>query len=141
MHIAIIGATGMVGADLINEAARREHTVTGYSRHGSHRLDLSDTPSVVDTINAHDLTIISVSGRDDFDALIAAHRALLSARPTGRFLTVGGAGGLKVDGVRLVDTPDFPAEYLEQAMTLARVLEIYESEAAGLDWTVALPSP
>ncbi|WP_237232743.1 NAD(P)-dependent oxidoreductase [Rothia nasisuis] len=143
MNISVIGAAGMVGSDIVAEAKNRGHEVTGYTRSGSagtSALDLANTQALVEVINSSDATVISVASRGDYSAAIAAHRALIAAAPTGRFLVVGGAGALNVGEGLLLESPDFPAEYLPEAKTFATVLEDYRA-ASGLNWTMLAPSP
>lgn len=86
------------------------------------------------------LIVISVASRDAYSAAIAAHRALIAAAPAGRFLVVGGAGALKAGESLLLESPEFPADYLPEAKTFATVLEDYRA-ASGLNWTMLAPSP
>ena len=64
----------------------------------------------------------------DYDAVVAAHKNLIAAKPTGRLLVVGGAGALRVGDQRLLDSPEFPAEYLPEATAFAQV---HEDQAAA----------
>ena len=57
MNIAIIGATGMVGARTAAEAISRGHQVDAYTRSGkapegttAHSIDLADTAALVDVV-------------------------------------------------------------------------------------------
>ena len=93
MNIAIIGATGMVGARTAAEAISRGHQVDAYTRSGkapegttAHSIDLTDTAALVDIVNNHDVTIVAVPGGRGTSAqpVIDAHRALIAAAPTGR---------------------------------------------------------
>ncbi|ORC18901.1 FMN reductase [Rothia nasimurium] len=143
MNISVIGAAGMVGSDIVAEAKNRGHEVTGYTRSGSagtSALDLANTQALVEVINSSDATVISVASRGDYSAAIAAHRALIAAAPTGRFLVVGGAGALNAGEGLLLESPDFPAEYLPEAKTFAEILGDYRA-ASGLNWTMLAPSP
>ncbi|MDY3049743.1 MAG: NAD(P)H-binding protein [Rothia sp. (in: high G+C Gram-positive bacteria)] len=143
MNISVIGAAGMVGSAIVAEAQNRGHKVTGYTRNGSagtSALDLANTQALVEVINSSDATVISVASRDDYSAAIAAHRALIAAAPTGRFLIVGGAGALNAGEGLLLESPDFPEEYLPEAKTFAGILEDYRA-ASGLNWTMLAPSP
>lgn len=143
MNISVIGAAGMVGSAIVAEAEDRGHQVTSYTRSGSagtSALDLANTEALVEVINSSEATVISVASRDDYSAAIAAHRALIAAAPTGRFLVVGGAGALQAGDIKLFETPDFPEEYLPEAKTFAAVLEDYRV-ASGLNWTMLAPSP
>lgn len=143
MNIAVIGAAGMVGSAIVAEAKDRGHQVTSYTRSGSAgtlALDLASTATLVEVINSSEATVISVASRDDYSAAIAAHRALIAAAPTGRFLIVGGAGALNAGEGLLLDSPDFPEEYLTEAKTFAAVLDDYRA-ASDLNWTMLAPSP
>ncbi|MDO4820507.1 MAG: NAD(P)H-binding protein [Rothia sp. (in: high G+C Gram-positive bacteria)] len=143
MNISVIGAAGMVGSAIVAEAKNRGHEVTSYTRSGSagtSALDLANTEALVEVINSSDVTVISVASRDDYSAASAAHRALIAAAPTGRFLVVGGAGALNAGEGLLLESPDFPAEYLPEAKTFASILDDYRA-ASGLNWTMLAPSP
>ncbi|WP_314659218.1 NAD(P)H-binding protein [uncultured Rothia sp.] len=149
MNIAIIGATGMVGARTAAEAVSRGHQVDAYTRSGkapegttAHSIDLADTAALVDIVNNHDVTIIAVSAGRGTSAqpVIDAHRALIAAAPAGRLLVVGGAGSL-VDGNgnRFVDSEGFPEEYKPEAKAFAQVLDEYRA-SEGLNWTLVSPA-
>lgn len=88
MNIAIIGATGMVGARTAAEAISRGHQVDAYTRSGkapegatAHSIDLADTAALVDIVNNHDVTTVAVPGGRGTSAqpIIDAHRALIVA--------------------------------------------------------------
>ena len=147
IHISIIGAAGTVGSQITAEALSRGHQVDAYTRSGrttdltaTQPLALTDTDAVAQVINSSDATVITVGGRDDYEAVVAAHQRLIAARPTGRLLVVGGAGALPVGEGRLLDSPEFPAEYLTEAKAFARVYDAYAA-AHGLNWTMIAPSP
>ncbi|MCQ9353305.1 NAD(P)H-binding protein [Corynebacterium sp. 153RC1] len=145
MNIAIIGAAGLVGAPVVEEARNRGHQVSQYTRSGSgtgesQALDLADTQAVVEVINNADVTLISVASRDNYQAAIDAHTALIAAKPTGRFVVVGGAGALNAGEQRLFETPEFPAEYLPEAKAFGQVFDAY-ANSHGLQWTMIAPSP
>ena len=147
MHISVVGAAGMVGSQITAEALSRGHQVDAYTRSGrttdltaTQPLALTDTDAVAQVVNASDATVITVGGRDDYEAVVAAHERLIAARPTGRVLVVGGAGALPVGDQRLLDSPDFPAAYLPEATAFARVYDDYAA-SEGLNWTMIAPSP
>ncbi|NHU85473.1 NAD(P)H-binding protein [Kocuria sp. JC486] len=147
MHISIIGAAGMVGSQIAVEAENRGHDVHRYTRSGrpagdaaTEALDFNDTATVTEVVNGSEVTVVSVAGRGDYDGVVAAHRNLIAAQPSGRILVVGGAGALRVGDSLLLESPDFPAEYLTEAKAFARVLEEY-SDSADLNWTMIAPSP
>ncbi|WP_286960704.1 MULTISPECIES: NAD(P)-dependent oxidoreductase [Arsenicicoccus] len=150
MKITVIGATGMVGQRVVAEALSRGHEVVAGSRRGTPvdgaealTIDLSDTDVVIAQIAASDATVISVPPARDggsHEPTLAAHRALIEARPEGRLVVVGGAGALQVGDTQLRNTPGFPAEYKPESDTFAAVLDLYRA-AEGLDWTMLAPAP
>ncbi|AZF09767.1 Rrf2-linked NADH-flavin reductase [Pseudomonas sp. R2-37-08W] len=145
--IAIIGATGRAGSQLLEEALRRGHTVTAIARNTD---TLAGRPGVtakgVDALDA-DALQQAVSGNDV--VISAAHFATLPAsavigpvKKAGvkRLLVVGGAGSLLLpDGSRVIDSPGFPAEYKTEASAGAEFLETLRQEKE-LDWTFLSPS-
>lgn len=151
MKIAVFGATGMIGSRFVTEAARRGHTVTAVSRSGTLpegasdavAIGLNDTPKVVALIDTSDATVIAIPPDrhgGSHEPMLKAHRDLIAARPSGRFLIVGGAGALEVDGVRLKDMPDFPPAYYAESSTFSTILDMYRA-SKGLDWAMLAPAP
>lgn len=146
MKVAVIGASGRGGSRIVDELARRGHQVTAIARHP-------------EKIKAH-AGVSAVTG-DLFDAgfakLLAGHDAVVSAvhfsasdprklieavraAGVGRYLVMGGAGSLEVaPGVRLVDTPAFPAIYKDEATKGGDFLDMLRSES-GLDWSFLSPA-
>jgi len=147
MNIALIGATGFIGSRLLAELIRRGHRVTAIVRNPE---KVPAGPSVTAREG-------EVFDRDGLAALIAGHDAVISAvhlsasDPAGllaavkqsgvkRYLVVGGAGSLEVaPGVKLFDTPDFPAIYLDEARKGGDFLDLLKAETA-LDWSFLSPS-
>jgi putative NADH-flavin reductase len=147
MKIALIGATGFIGSRLLGELTSRGHQVTAIVRN----------PEKVPQGAG-----IAVKKGDVFDkgglaALLAGHEAVISAvhftasdpatllaavKQSGvkRYLVVGGAGSLEVaPGVKLFDTKEFPAIYLDEARKGGAFLDLLKGET-GLDWTFLSPS-
>ncbi|MBJ2247338.1 NAD(P)-dependent oxidoreductase [Pseudomonas haemolytica] len=145
--IAIIGATGRAGSQLLEEALRRGHTVTAIARN-TDKLGVRPgvTPKQVDALDA-DALEQAISGSDV--VISAAHFATLPAsavigpvKQAGvkRLLVVGGAGSLLLpDGSRVIDSPGFPEEYKAEASAGAEFLETLRQEKQ-LDWTFLSPS-
>lgn len=145
--IAIIGATGRAGSQLLEEALRRGHTVTAIARN-TDKLGVRPgvTPKQVDALDA-DALQQAISGSDV--VISAAHFATLPASAVigpvkqasvKRLLVVGGAGSLLLpDGSRVIDSPGFPAEYKAEASAGAEFLETLRQEKQ-LDWTFLSPS-
>ena len=146
-NIAIIGATGRAGSQLLEEALRRGHSVTAIARDTS---KLSPRPGVVSkNVDVLDATALqaAVAGHDL--VISAAHFATIPASAVigpvqaagvKRLLVVGGAGSLLLpDGSRVIDAPDFPAEYKAEASAGAVFLDTLRQEQE-LDWTFLSPS-
>lgn len=151
MLITVLGATGMVGTRAVAEAATRGHELVAASRSGAPvegaaravQVELADTASIVDLINAADATIIAIPPSrtgDSHEPTVQAHRDLIAAAPSGRILVVGGAGSLESGDGLLKDTEGFPPEYLPEATTFTQILDLYRA-SEGLDWTVLSPAP
>ena len=145
--IAIIGATGRAGSQLLEEALRRGHSVVAIARNTD---KLAVRPGVtvkqVDALDANALEQ-AISGSDV--VISAAHFATLPAsavigpvKQAGvkRLLVVGGAGSLLLPGGgRVIDSEGFPAEYKTEASAGAAFLDVLRQEK-DVDWTFLSPS-
>ncbi|QXJ25195.1 NAD(P)H-binding protein [Actinomadura graeca] len=151
MRILLIGATGMIGQRVADEARRRGHEVTGVTRSGKDgtaQAEASDAAAVAALAEGHDAVVLAVAPpRDGSEAagpLVAAGRGTLAGlRSAGvrRLVVVGGAGSLEVaPGVRLVDTPEFPDLYKAEALAQGELLAVVRAEAGDLDWTYISPA-
>ena len=145
--IAIIGATGRAGSQLLEEALRRGHSVTAIARDTSKIGERAGVVSKnVDVLDAQALQA-AVAGHDV--VISAAHFATIPASAVigpvmqagvKRLLVVGGAGSLLLpDGSRVIDAPNFPAEYKAEASAGAQFLEALRQEQT-LDWSFLSPS-
>jgi putative NADH-flavin reductase len=146
-RIALIGASGNVGTRILNELVSRNHQVTAIVRDPSKvraqagvtaaRGDVADPAALAEVLKGHDAVVSSVRFLDtDPAALIGAVRAA----GVKRYLVVGGAGSLFVaSGKRLVDQPDFPAAYKDEATKGADFLDALRG-VSDLDWTFISPS-
>lgn len=88
--------------------------------------------------------IVAISGRKGGHGTVAQIAvnvlAALPAAGVSRLLWVGGAGSLEVEpGVRLVDTPEFPAAYKEQAFGQSAALQTLGDSKTAIDWTYVSP--
>ena len=145
--IAIIGATGRAGSQLLEEALRRGHSVTAIARDTSKIGEREGVVSKnVDALDA-DALQAAVAGHDV--VISAAHFSTLPAsavigpvKQAGvkRLLVVGGAGSLLLpNGTRVIDSEGFPAEYKAEAGAGAEFLETLRQEK-DLDWSFLSPS-
>jgi len=147
MKIAVTGASGRAGSSISAELARRGHSVTGIARNPDRIAKLANVTAVAGDANdraalarlwaGHDAAVSSIHfSASDAETLIGA------ARDSGvpRYLVVGGAGSLEVaPGVRLVTTPNFPAQYKAEAEKGASFLDRLGQEKE-LNWTFLSPS-
>lgn len=151
MKIAVYGATGMIGSQIVNESVNRGHEVTAIARQGAdvagastRTLDLADAQGFAEIAGEHDVVVLATgpsrTGGDHGEWLKAMATAYSNAEGT-RLLIVGGAGALEIDGIRLVDSPDFPEAYKAEARTIAAAYDAVKASPETLDWTVLAPAP
>lgn len=145
--IAIIGATGRAGSQLLEEALRRGHTVTAIARNTD---KIGVRPGVtVKQVDALDAQALEQAIRGNDVVISAAHFAPLPAEAVinpvkkagvKRLLVVGGAGSLLLPGgSRVIDSPGFPEEYKAEASAGSVFLDTLRQEK-DLDWTFLSPS-
>lgn len=145
--IAIIGATGRAGSQLLEEALRRGHTVTAIARKASSLgaragvttkdVDVLDAAALESAIAGHD----AVFSAAHFSG-IPASTIINAVKKAGvkRLLVVGGAGSLfGAPGLKLIDAPGFPAEYKAEATAGSLLLDTLRQEKE-LEWTFLSPS-
>mgnify|MGYP002757956026 CR=1 FL=1 len=145
--IAIIGATGRAGRQLLEEALRRGHSVTAIARDPAQlqgragvtpvALDINDAAALAKALAGNDVVLSAAR----FDGIPAA-TLLEPAKQAGvkRVLVVGGAGSLLLpDDSRVIDSPDFPEAYKAEASAGAVYLDALKQEKE-LDWTFLSPS-
>jgi putative NADH-flavin reductase len=147
MKVALIGASGQAGSRILAELMRRGHAVTGIARHPekiaagpgvvAKKGDVFDKGGLIGLLKGHDAVISSVHfTASDPQILIEAARASGAKR----YFVVGGAGSLEVaPGVKLIDTPEFPAIYKTEATKGGEFLNLLRQEK-DLDWTYLSPS-
>jgi putative NADH-flavin reductase len=151
MKIALIGATGYVGAKLLAEALDRGHQVTAIVRDATKlpdypaltgvSADATNADTLAKLVATHDLVISSYNpGRDSTDAGTQAITDGVKRAGVTRLLVVGGAGSLKLpSGERVVDQPNFPAEWKEGALRTSAFLDRLRAEGE-LDWVFLSPA-
>ncbi|AKC40081.1 azoreductase B [Mycolicibacterium phlei] len=147
MKIAIFGVTGMVGSRIAAELRSRGHEVVGYSRHGGDDATagtLTDGALVAAVAAGHDAVVSAIgpsrSGDPHSEFIDAITTAAAHVHGT-RLFVVGGAGTLRVNGERLVDSPDFPESYRAEALTHAAALEMLERTGQDVEWVYLSPAP
>ena len=154
MKIAIIGATGFVGSNILNEVVNRNHEVTAIVRNPKTtenvnwvKADVFNTNELVNALKGNDVVISAYNpgwtNPNIYDDFIAGSKAIQEAvKKSGvkRYITIGGAGSLFVaPNLQAVDTPDFPKEYHAGATAARDYLNILKEEKE-LDWAFFSPA-
>jgi|SRR5690242_10982863 len=154
MKIALYGATGTIGRRIAQEALSRGHQVTAIARnpadfglkHGNLKVvagDASDPARVAQVVAGHDAVVSAIGPKqgEATEVLAGIARSLVTGTQRAgvrRLVVVGGAGGLEVaPGVRVVDTPSFPAALKSIAMAHIAAYDVFRQ--AELDWTFFAP--
>ena len=154
--VAVIGATGFVGKQVVNELANRGYEVNAIARDSS-KVDAKDNVKAIsaDVNNVEEFAKV-LEGNDAVintfnpgwtnpnlyeDFLNGSKNIESAVEKSGvkRFITVGGAGSLFIDGNQLVDGPDFPAEIKPGATAARDYLSIIKKNET-LDWTFFSPA-
>lgn len=153
MKIGVIGATGKAGSLIAKEAIERGHEVTAIVRNAS-KLTAPKTAVLekdvfqltAEDLKAFDVVVNAFGAAPGSEHLhVEAGRVLieaLKAVPSTRLIVVGGAGSLFVDEAkttRVMETPDFPKEYLATAQNQGKNLEDLQ-QSTGIQWTFISPS-
>jgi putative NADH-flavin reductase len=146
-RVALIGASGNAGSRILKELSDRGHQVSAIARNTDNiprlagvtavRGDAQDVEGLAALLRGHDVVVSSVH----FTASDPA-RLIMAVRRSGvrRYLVVGGAGSLLVaPGKRLVDQPEFPAQYRGEALAGAAFLDLLRT-VEDLEWTFVSPS-
>lgn len=147
MKVALIGASGAGGSRLAAELSRRGHEVTAIARHPdkiakspgvtAKKGDVFDKAGLAQLLKGHDAVVSAVRfSASDPKLLIEA----VKQSGVKRYFVVGGAASLEVaPGVKLIDTPQFPAAYKAEAAKGGEFLDLLRKDK-DLDWTFLSPS-
>lgn len=147
MKVAVLGASGRAGSEIVKELARRGHQVTGIARTPT-RIptgdgitavsgDVNDAAALAPLLKGAAAVVSAIMFTDtDPETLIGA----VKAAGVPRYLVVGGAGSLEAaPGLKVIDTPNFPDAYKAEAAAGGRFLDRLRQETE-LDWTFLSPS-
>ena len=156
MKVALTGATGFVGAGVLEELLNRGHEVVVLVRRPEAFTAREHVQLVqADVLNADEVQR-AVAGCDAvlsaynagwtnpniYDDFMKGSRAIVQgvkAAGIKRYLVVGGAGSLYVNGLQLVDSPDFPA-FIKPGASAARDMLTELEKETDLDWTLLSPA-
>lgn len=146
MHVAVLGASGKGGSEIVRELVSRGHSVLGIARNPGKIPQLDGV-----TARAGDAGKPDELGPmlEDVDAVISAvhfdvdcETLLTAVRLAGvkRLLVMGGAASLRgADGVMLYDSPNFPENIKPIVKPAITFLEELRKEK-DIDWTFFSPA-
>lgn len=149
MKLALFGATGNLGARVLEQAAARGHAVTALVRSPA-KLgrppatakvlagDALDAAAVAQAVAGQDAVVNCIGGEGEI-RLQAVERILAAMREAGvrRLINLGGAGLLRLGPFTLYRLPVFPRRMLPVTLEHQKVLAALE--ASQLDWTFVCP--
>ncbi|MCX4783812.1 NAD(P)-dependent oxidoreductase [Streptomyces sp. NBC_01264] len=158
MNILLFGASGHIGSAIAGELLSRGHAVTGVTRtgeiagNGHEGLkviagDATSADTVAELSAGYDAVASAVGPKlgvdDDHKIIVGAANALiegLTRSGVRRVVVLGGAGSLEVSpGVKVIDNPNFPAMWKQNALAQSEALALYR-QAGSLDWTFISPA-
>ncbi|APX32659.1 NAD-dependent epimerase [Brachybacterium sp. P6-10-X1] len=155
-RIVVLGGTGYAGRHLVEEAVARAHDVLAVSRRAAtdpvdgatYRTgDVRDEAVLAKLLDGADVVVSALSPRGDMAdrELFRSLESTLArlAQDNGvRLGVIGGAGSLLVaeGGPKLMDTPEFPAEFAEEPRILDAVLQDLLAADETLDWFFVSPA-
>ncbi|WP_218240533.1 NAD(P)-dependent oxidoreductase [Comamonas fluminis] len=156
MKVALIGSTGFVGASVLEELLQRGHEVVVLVRHPEKfpvrehvqiiKADVQHADEVKRAVAGVDAVVSAYNAGwtnpNIYDDFMSGSRAIVQgvkAAGIKRYLVVGGAGSLYVNGQQLVDSPEFPAA-IKPGATAARDMYTELQKERDLDWTVLSPA-
>lgn len=156
MKVALIGATGFVGAAVLQELLNRGHEVVALVRHPEKfpvrehvqiiKADVLQADEVERAVAGVDAVVSAFNAGwanpNIYADFMQGSRAIVQgvkAASVKRYIVVGGAGSLYVNGQQLVDSPEFPAA-IKPGATAARDMFTELQKEAALDWTLLSPA-
>ena len=155
--VAVIGATGFVGTQVVKELANRGYFVNALARNTSKieesenvkalAVDVYNTSKLAEILKENDAVISTFNPGwtnpnifEDFLKGAESIEKAVEESGVKRFITVGGAGSLYIaENLQLIDTPEFPAEIKPGAEAARQYLEMIKKNE-NLDWTFFSPA-
>lgn len=158
MKIAVIGATGFVGAEVLKEAIDRKHNVVAIARNTDKiginndllikkAVDVKNLDELAQAVSGSDVVISAYNpgwtNPNIYDEFLEGSKAIQQAvKDSGvkRLIVVGGAGSLYLDqNTKVIDDPNFPAAIKPGAMAASEYLDVLKKEE-DLEWTFFSPA-
>ena len=158
MRVALIGATGFVGSQILKELVERNQSIKAFARNvekvpasknvATVALDVNNVQALATDLKGADVVISAFNAGwtnpNLYEDFIKGAKAIEEATKLAgvkRLIVIGGAGSLYVtDDLQLVDTPDFPEQIKPGALAARDYYNILK-EDNDLDWTMFSPAP
>jgi len=157
MKVALIGASGFVGKALLKELVNRGNEVIAIARDTANiegdsdkvvkvSADVLDTAKLAEHLKGADAVISAFNAGwtnpNLYDDTIEGAKAIqkaIKAAGVKRYIFIGGAGTLQIDGKQLVDGPEFPKEIYPGASAVRDYFNTLKEEQE-LDWLFFSPA-
>lgn len=157
MKIALVGATGFVGSHLLEELLYRNYEVTAIARDVNKiplknekldvvSVDIANIDALAEVLEGNDVVVSAYNAGwsnpnlyNDFLKGSDAIQKAVKQSGVNRFIVIGGGGSLFINGVQIVDGPDFPEQFKAGATAARDYLNILKKETE-LDWTFFSPA-
>lgn len=157
MKVALIGASGFVGKAILNELVSRGNEVIAIARDTAKiesnddlvtkiAVDVLETEKLAEVLKGADAVVSAFNAGwtnpnlyNDTVEGANAIQAAVKASGVKRYIFIGGAGTLQIDGHQIVDGPNFPAEYKPGATAVRDYFNTLKQEKE-LDWLFFSPA-
>lgn len=157
MKVALIGATGFVGSHLLEELLSRNYEVTAIARDVNKiplknerihvvSVDITNIDALAEVLQGNDIVVSAYNAGwsnpnlySDFMKGSEAIQKAVKQSGVSRLIVIGGGGSLFIDGVQIVDGPDFPEQFKAGATAARDYLNMLKNEAK-LNWTFFSPA-
>jgi putative NADH-flavin reductase len=154
MRITVLGGTGYAGSAIVEEAARRGHEVTSYSRSMPanpvegvryRTASVLDDAVLAESVTDTDVVFEALSPRGELEGKLegVVERLIPLADAAGvRLGVLGGASSLLVspEGPRLIDVRPPAPEIAVEVNTGVALLDIVRAAPESLDWFFLSPA-
>ncbi|MFV0537423.1 MAG: NAD(P)-dependent oxidoreductase [Dysgonomonas sp.] len=155
--VALIGATGFVGSHLLQELLDRGYEVTALARSVEKiqvksdklktvSIDVTNLSALTEVLKGNDIVLSAYNpgwtNPNIYNDFIKGSETIQQAAKNAevkRYVVIGGAGSLYIDGKQIVDGADFPAS-IKPGATAARDYLNELKKESELDWTMFSPA-
>jgi len=146
MQVAVLGASGRAGSEIVKELVARGHQVIAIARNPeaipalpgvtARAGDVTQPQTLVELIGGADAVVTATPFRVTAGALLSA----LKAAGVGRLLVTGGASSLRnAQGQRLIDTDAIPESWKPMVTPAITFLDDLKQEQ-DIDWVYFSPA-